>query len=353
MTPRSRIRPALAALLLAAVAGGAHAQSERRSVAGNSVAIYDIAGAVRVEAGSGNDVVVEVTRGGRDAAKLDVEVGDLRGRNTFRVIFPSTDIVYPALGRWSNSEFSTDRDGTWGGDRKWYNGRRVRVRGSGSGLEAWADLRILVPAGKSVEVDLGVGKLEASNVKGDLHFAVASAHVDTRMTVGNLTIEAGSGGASVSDASGGDLSVETGSGGVQVDGVSSRTCKLSTGSGGVTGGRVGCEELSLEAGSGSVRVSGVKAQRIKAETGSGGVTLGLDAAPRDLKVEAGSGGVTVSLPASTGADVEISTGSGGIESDFALTVDKFERHHVRGRIGDGAGRIRIDSGSGSVRLRKN
>lgn len=343
----------LAAALVTAAPRTTPAQTERKTVSGNAVAIYNLAGKVTIEAGSGSDVVVEITRGGRDAAKLGVEVGDVRGRNALRIMYPSDDIVYPPLDRWSNSTFSMDRDGTWGGDHKWYSGRRVRIHGGGSGLEAWADLRILVPNGKKVDVNVGVGTMDATNVHGDLKLDVGAARVTTRGTVGNLTIDAGSGGASVRDASGGNVSVETGSGGIEVDQVAGGSCKFDTGSGGLTGGRVACDDLTIDAGSGSVRLADVKSARVKADAGSGGITLGLLLAPRDLSVDAGSGGVTVGLPSNTGADVDIETGSGGIESDFPLTVDRVERHHVRGRIGDGTGRIRIESGSGSVRLRKS
>ena len=343
----------LAAALVTTAPRTTPAQTERKTVPGNTVAIYNLAGKVTVEAGTGSDVVVEITRGGHDAAKLGVEVGDVQGRNALRIVYPGDDIVYPSLGRWSNSSFSMDRDGTWGGDRKWLGGRRVRIRGGGSGLEAWADLRILVPNGKKVDVNIGVGTMDATNVHGDLKLDVGAAHVTTHGTVGNLTIDAGSGGASVRDASGGNISVETGSGGIDVDQVAGGSCKFDTGSGGLTGGRVACDDVTIDVGSGSVRLADVKSARIKADAGSGGITLALLLAPHALNVDAGSGGVTVTLPASTGADVDIETGSGGIESDFPLTVDRFERHHVRGRIGDGAGRIRIEAGSGSVRLRKS
>ncbi|HTE45726.1 MAG TPA: hypothetical protein VK636_10815, partial [Gemmatimonadaceae bacterium] len=66
----------------------------------------------------------------------------------------------------------------------------------------------------------------------------------------------------------------------------------------------------------------------------------------------GSGGVTLRLPASQGGDVNIETGSGGIESDLAVQTSHIERNALRGRIGDGRGRIKIDAGSGRVRLMK-
>ena len=45
-------------------------QPERVVLQGRDVAIYNLAGRLRVEGGSGDRVVVEVTRGGRDAGRL-------------------------------------------------------------------------------------------------------------------------------------------------------------------------------------------------------------------------------------------------------------------------------------------
>jgi hypothetical protein len=69
-----------------------------------------------------------------------------------------------------------------------------------------------------------------------------------------------------------------------------------------------------------------------------------------MVLDAGSGGVTLRLPASLGAELDIDTGSGGIDTDIPVTITRRSRSHLTGRIGDGAGRIRIDAGSGGVRL---
>ncbi len=60
----------------------------------------------------------------------------------------------------------------------------------------------------------------------------------------------------------------------------------------------------------------------------------------------------VRLPAELGAEVDIETGSGGIDMDFPIMVTRQSRDELRGRIGDGQGRIVIDTGSGSVRVRQ-
>jgi hypothetical protein len=343
----------LALACLAIVASSASAQTERKTVTGSSIAIYNIAGKVSVEPGTGSDVIVEITRGGSGGSRLSIEVGDVRGRNALRVMYPDGDIVYPALGRWSNSSFSVGRDGTWGNERgNWGSGRRIRVRGSGGGVEAWADLRILVPQGKHVEVNLGVGELGVSRVNADLRLDVASARVTVAGTKGNLWVDAGSGGLDVRDANGDEITLETGSGGVTVHGLSGRRLKFDTGSGGLSGGSINADELNVDVGSGSIRLDDVKASRAKFDAGSGGIQIGLSTPIRSLDVDAGSGGVTIFLPASLGAEVDIETGSGGIDTDFPVQVTRMERHHLRGTIGDGAGRIRIESGSGSVRLKK-
>ena len=64
------------------------------------VAIYNIVGRLQVVGGTGDRVVVEVTRGGRDAAQLRLITGDVRGRMSLRVRYPADRIVYPQ-SRWN------------------------------------------------------------------------------------------------------------------------------------------------------------------------------------------------------------------------------------------------------------
>jgi lia operon protein LiaG len=334
----------------------AAAQTERRSLSGSSIAIYDLVGRVSVEQGTGSEVVVEITRGGHDAKKLSIDVGELRGRNTLRVHFPDDDIVYPEIGRGSNSDFRINSDGTWGGDRddrddRW-GGHRIRIKGDGSGTEAWADLKILVPSGKDVAVYIGVGELGATKVTADLRLSASSARVTVNGTKGNLIASAGSGGLEVRGATGDDIRIETGSGGVNATDVNGKRMRISTGSGGIGASGLTSEDMDISAGSGSVRVDDAKAPRARLSSGSGGIRVGFAAPVQSLDASTGSGGVTVTLPGPVNAQVDIQTGSGSIDSDFPVQVNRMERHDLRGQIGDGSGHIRIRSGSGSVHLRK-
>src|SRR5919198_766246 len=105
----------------------AAAQISRHVLKGDSVAIYNLVGELRVEAGTGSDVVVELTRGGADAGKLDVQTG-------------------PVWGRGWNTTLRVRDDGTFGEEhgrhdrRGWFReGHEVRITGRGrGGLEAHA-----------------------------------------------------------------------------------------------------------------------------------------------------------------------------------------------------------------------
>ena len=253
-----------------------------------------------------------------------------------------------------------DRDGTWGdggrgdrwNDRLFNGGRRIRVRSRGSGTEAWADLRIFVPAGKRVDVRLGLGEMTASNVSGDLRLDISSGRLNANGIRGNLDMNTGSGSIEARDIKGEDLRFNTGSGGITMNSVSGGRLHFNTGSGTVSGMTLTADDLTINTGSGGIRVDDVTAQRLKLETGSGGIQVGVRNSPKSMEVDTGSGGVTVTLPTRLDATVDIQTGSGGIDSEFAVQVNRIERNHLRGTIGDGTGRIHIESGSGTVRLRK-
>jgi hypothetical protein len=355
MLSLARNRLPLRWLTLAVVPVTLSAQAERHTLSGDRVAVYNLAGKLRVQGGAGAQVVVDVTRAGRDASRLRVVQGDIRGSETLRVVYPSDQIVYPLLGHRSRTQVRVNSDGTFDDSdhNGWGNRRdRVEIRDAGSGLEAYADMVVSVPKGQRITLHWGVGEATVSNVDGDIRVDVAAARVSAQHTRGALHLETGSGGVEVTDAQG-DVALDTGSGDVTVNGVSGETLSMDTGSGSIRGSNVDVKTLKLDVGSGGLQIDRVKASRVSADAGSGGIELSFLGPVTDLSAEAGSGGVTIRLPASQNADVDIETGSGGITTDFSIETSRFSRNHIRGTIGNGGGRIRIEAGSGSVRLLKS
>ncbi len=327
-------------------------QAETFRLSGSEVAIYNLAGRVQVRGGTGSDVVVSVRRGGSDADRLEMQTGNVNtGRkdfgtvNSLRVVYPSGTVVY---GEGSgSSELRVNDDGTFFGDAR--GGRTVKIRSSGSGLDAYADLEIAVPAGRAVLVALAVGEARVENVTGRLYVDVASADIRSANGNGDFVFDSGSGDVEVRSHDG-SLLCDTGSGNVTVEDVAGGELDFDTGSGDVTGRNVRGTSLRADTGSGDVELQNVTTERINVDTGSGNVTLDLVASPQEILVDVGSGDVRIRLPDGYGGRVEVDTGSGDINTAMPIQVTEIDDDTLRGTIGDGSGRLEIDTGSGDVRI---
>jgi len=345
---------ALLSLVLAPGSPLAAQQAEGYSVSGREVAIYNLVGEVRVEAGPGPDVRAEVTRGGADAAKVKVMRSEVEGTQSLRFVYPSDKIQYSRLSQGSSTQLRVRDDGTFSerheDDEHRNEGRRITIS-SAAGLDAYADLRITVPMGRQLSLYLAVGKVSVTNVEGDLVIDAASAPVATSNTRGELSIDVGSGSVQVTQSRG-DLSIDTGSGPVSVSDVRGESVSIETGSGAVTGTSVRSSDLSIETGSGDIQMTALIAPQVKLNTGSGAVTADVSGDLWNLSVETGSGDITLKVPPTIGAEVDIETSSGDIETDFEVAVTRHARDHMTGRIGDGRGKIDIETGSGGIKLVK-
>lgn len=343
---RSGLRFALALPVLGLLAPAVAAQ-ERLTISGGKVAIYNLAGRTSVERGTGNAVVVEVTRGGRDAARLRVEQGPVGERATLRVVYPGDRIAYPQGN--GNTELRVRDDGTFGGSGRGREGRRVRVDREGD-VEAWADLRVLVPAGIDVEVRVAVGEMSARGVSANLLLDTHSGAVTAEELRGRIRIDTGSGNVLAAGIEG-ELDVDTGSGDVVVRNAQVGTLGVDTGSGAVVLEGFRADALHVDTGSGGVRGGG-DAEAVEVDTGSGDVALDLGARLLNVTVDTGSGSVTLGVPETYGARITLETASGDLDVNLPLQVVRRGQDALEGTIGDGRGRLAVDTGSGNITVRR-
>ena len=346
-------RAATALLAVVAAAGAWPAQATAQDVhriSGREVVVYNLAGAVEVVAGEGPDVVVEVTRGGGNGDRLRVETGRIGGRESLRVVYPDDRIVYRRMGR-SVSTVRVRSDGTFYGGRRGGDGDQVRISGRGSGLEAHADLVVRVPRGGAAAVHLAVGHGVARGVTGDVEFDTGSGEVEVADVTGNVNVDTGSGAVRISRVEG-IVSADTGSGSIELEAISGASLEADTGSGQVEGRNVAVEELIVDTGSGRVRFERLAAADVECDTGSGSVHLGLATDVDRLVVDTGSGGVVLEVPDDFGAEVVLDTGAGRIQVDVPANVSVSKRDHFRGTVGDGNGRVAVDTGAGGIRIRR-
>lgn len=333
--PHAPFRRSIASAMLLALPAVLAAQqaSGTYRVSGARYAVYNIAGSVSVVAGSGSELTVGVTAQGADASQLRVATGEVRGRQTLRVLYPGGDLVYPSLGAHSETQVQVRDDGTF--NDGYGRGHEVRIRGAGNGTRASADLELRLPAGQSLDIYLAVGKVTVTNVKGNIGLDVGAADVDV-------------------DGLAGDFSLDAGSAPVRLAHIKGESLSLDTGSGRIAATDVSATRLSLDSGSGDVTLDGVASDDLSLDTGSGDVTLRLDTDVDHLSLDSGSGSVTIYAPANLGAELQVDAGSGEVDVQLPLTnrSSDDDDDSVRGTLGDGRGMIMIDSGSGDVRILK-
>ena len=345
-----RITGAIIALGLAApLCTDLQAQTKSYPLSGSRVAVYNLAGKLSVEAGSGSTTTVEVSQLGSDAGKLSVVTGERGNRQALRVVYPSDRIVYPVLGRHSESDVQVDDDGFFDSDRGG-RGHRVEITGSGSGLEAHADIKVKLASGTSVDVHLACGDVTVTDVNGDIMVSTGSGDVDASGVKGDLDIDTGSGNVTAEKVSG-PLKIDTGSGDVKIRGQNGGSLKIDTGSGNITADDATADHIKMDTGSGDIELNGATAPDASFDTGSGNVTAHFSGKLDRVSVETGSGDVNVTIPADFSGTLDLeSSNDDGIDIGFPVQLVRKDEGELRAKVGTGSGEIRVETGSGSVKI---
>ena len=196
---------------------------------------------------------------------------------------------------------------------------------------------ITVPTGARVSASSRSGSVEVRGVRGDVEIHTQSADVDVRNA-------------------GARLDVETLSGDIDVQGVAS-DASISTVSGDVTlGGARG--DVEIETVSGDLQLRDVIAKQVRTRTTSGDVEFtGQILGDGRYEFNTHSGEIRLQLPANVGAQLSVSTFSGGIDSDFPITLKAGEHgigaaqaKRLAFTLGQGSARIIAETFSGDITL---
>ena len=182
------------------------------------------------------------------------------------------------------------------------------------------------------------------------HMSYHNISIDYEVTTPkgtNLEASSGSGDLRISDL-GGSLKANTGSGSIEANGLSGRVT-LETGSGDIRADMHAAPDVKAQTGSGNIRLRGVNGG-LFAGTGSGDIEI--DGQPgSNWKLETGSGSVTLNTGGTAKFSLDATTGSGTIHSDTPITVHgSLERHHIMGDVNGGGVTVRVETGSGDIRI---
>ena len=188
---------------------------------------------------------------------------------------------------------------------------------------------IVVPANTEVIADTGSGSITIRDI-------AAPVNADT-----------GSGSIKLENI-GGPVRADTGSGSVHADGVAG-AFHADTGSGSVYLMQTAPGDVTVDTGSGSSELLGVVGA-LHADSGSGRIVVQGRQEGR-WTLDTGSGSVRIDLPDDAAFDLDADSNSGGITIDHPLTASgKVSKKKVRGTVRGGGHMLKIDTGSGSIRV---
>ncbi|KAA6458208.1 hypothetical protein DYQ86_20010 [Acidobacteria bacterium AB60] len=151
----------------------------------------------------------------------------------------------------------------------------------------------------------------------------------------------------VDEGVGRDAKLETGSGEIRANSLEG-SFVLKTGSGDIKAEQTGEGEVDAETGSGNIEIKDIHGS-FRAQTGSGDIkATGTPSAP--WKLETGSGNVEI-WSGNAPLNLDASTGSGSMITDHEMLVKgSMDHHHITGTLNGGGPLVRIETGSGDVRV---
>ncbi len=188
---------------------------------------------------------------------------------------------------------------------------------------------IVVPPDTEIKAKSGSGSIEVNDI---------AAAVEVRAGSGRLRL------ANI----GGPVTAKAGSGSIRAEGVAG-AFKASTGSGSIVMSQTAPGDVKASTGSGGMELTGIVGA-LKASAGSGRIRVD-GHQEGDWIIDAGSGSVRIRLPADAAFTLDAETGSGGIDIDHPLTIEgKVSKRHLRGDVRGGGHLLRVDTGSGGVRI---
>jgi hypothetical protein len=172
------------------------------------------------------------------------------------------------------------------------------------------DYEIEAPANSFLDAGSGSGDVNDEGVGENAKLNTGSGNVHATGLHGNFTVGTGSGNIYAEQSGQGDVKAETGSGNIELKSLRGT--------------------LRAHTGSGSIKASGTPAGPWHLGTGSGNVELWAGDAPLTLDAESGSGSIHT--------DREM------------LTQGSNDRHHVTGKLNGGGPLVRVETGSGDIRV---
>jgi lia operon protein LiaG len=223
-------------------------------------------------------------------------------------------------------------------------------------------------------------KIDSSsgNVKADFlnlkEFALKTFSGDIKLddvTADTANIETSSGNINAGNIQANDFKLKTFSGDSGFKSINAQKATIGSSSGNSSLGTVKAKKFTCTTFSGNIGAAGIDSEDAYVSSSSGNISLrGLAGSmsvktfsgdvsaeymqyPNNVTAKTSSGNITIKLPEGSEFSLEADSSSGDVSCDFPISIEgKHSDHKIRGVVGKDTYKIKVNTFSGNIRVRK-
>jgi DUF4097 and DUF4098 domain-containing protein YvlB len=216
-------------------------------------------------------------------------------------------------------------------------------------------LTATVPRQTTIECRSSRGSIDLSNIEGDVKGRTSRGSITVEHVSGSVDLNTSRGAITCKDISGANLELVTSRGNVRLTNASADSLKLRSSRGSIDALESSASVANISTSRGHISCREIKFGEVTAGSSRGNIHIGYSASgPSDVtaKMVATRGSICVKTPPGFAGQVDLSATRGSIKTEVPITIKgDFSKQRVKGTIGEGKGKLRLQTSRGSIRIR--
>ncbi len=221
---------------------------------------------------------------------------------------------------------------------------------------AWfsVSLQGSLPAQTDLTLSTSDGSIDVSNITADLDARTSDGSIEIRNIDGDVRLRTSDGKIIGDRVKAGSFDCRTRDGAIRLSDVTAGSLRAETSDGSIAFETVRADAATVRTIDGSIRWRDAVAAKMECHSSDGAIHVEYAAeGPKgpDIRITTSDGGIILVTPRDVSAQVDAATNDGSIHTDLPITIQGKVGKSLRGRIGDGEGKIYLRTGDGSITIR--
>lgn len=210
--------------------------------------------------------------------------------------------------------------------------------------------------GQMTELESSNGSITIADLKGSAKVETSYGSITCEnFSDGDYHLKSGNGTVTLAHGSVGECDASSSYGSVVCSDLKGDPIKLSSGNGSLEATDVDARNLDLSTSYGAIKARQITTADVTVHSSNGSIDIVCsESCPADLKgeVKSGYGSIDFAAPAQFAGQVHLSTQYGSVRTARPVTMSgQIDKKNISGTIGEGAGSLHLETGSGSVELK--